>query len=279
MKISTYFSKLTFLLLIAGGNLLKAQPNGPDAPNYSLGWNGNGFEFNLSNSVTSNNYNEFYSEVEPNCACSDPVYNFQGYLVLQLINSIVALSELFDTSKARIVYQCDKADSIGNEYSYFQNGAQCDSSLVFAAANSGIQHNFTVVTDGFSGQAFTTGDSLCFAVLAYAHNSTMQNCNFQLAHISSKRNVANTCVFATSVREHEKIKLRAWPSPTTGEVNIELPNEEFGQVFVSDIAGNIVLTKTGQGKITFDLSDHVPGIYFAVLRTAAGNYFGKVLKN
>src|SRR5690606_20934173 len=69
----------------------------------------------LSNPVNSNNYREKYEQedkiniVDPedNSVVYDKFYRFEGYQIFQLKDASVAVSDIFNTEKARLVAQCD----------------------------------------------------------------------------------------------------------------------------------------------------------------------------
>jgi len=88
---------------------------GPHAPELVIQELNNELILMITNSVGSNNYNEKYSETDPFISTSipnaDKKYTFQGYQIYQLSKNDVALSDLSNPEKARLVAQCDIKDN------------------------------------------------------------------------------------------------------------------------------------------------------------------------
>ena len=85
--------------------------NGPDAPDLEIRELDQELIITLSNKVTSNNYEESYSEKDPYITKPDnllnsPNYEFQGYLVYQLVDATVSVTDLDNPDKARLVFVC-----------------------------------------------------------------------------------------------------------------------------------------------------------------------------
>jgi hypothetical protein len=63
----------------------------------------------------SNNYYENYRQVDPvlkASGASDSVYRFEGYLVYQLRDARVSVTDLDDPNKAALIAQCDIKNGI-----------------------------------------------------------------------------------------------------------------------------------------------------------------------
>jgi hypothetical protein len=133
----------------------------------------------LSNPTNSNNYGENYIENDPFIVSNDPnadkSYRFQGYQIYQLKNNQIAVSDLRDPTKARLVAQCDIKDNIENIVNF-----EFDEDLGFsvpiqmvAAQNEGIRHSFSVKTDLFAqgSTQLVNFKRYYYVAVAYAHNN------------------------------------------------------------------------------------------------------------
>ena len=97
--------------------------NGPDAPDISIRELDKELIISLTNSTSSNNYNESYIEKDPYISLASNVefenYEFQGYLIYQLKNATVSVTDLNDPDKARMIFRSDINDGVGgivNQY-------------------------------------------------------------------------------------------------------------------------------------------------------------------
>ena len=92
--------------------------NGPDAPDLTVRELDKELIFTLSNGSSSNNVNESYSEKDPYITKpanlqSDPNYDFQGYLIYQLINATTSVTDLDDPDKARLIITGQEYITVG----------------------------------------------------------------------------------------------------------------------------------------------------------------------
>ena len=164
--------------------------DGPDAPD--VDW----IELDqeliavLTNGPTSNNFNEEYEERGLEIPTPvpgqelDTTYNFEGYLLYQLVGPNVSNADFNDPSKARLVYQVDLKNGIGAIYNWLpvaNPNADVDPNapeFIFypevqvEGLDQGIRHTFVINEDQFA-----TGDRRLinhrryyFSALAYAHN-------------------------------------------------------------------------------------------------------------
>lgn len=171
-------------------------PFGPQAPNVVVQPLDKRLVFDLDNLPVSNNFKEGYgtdfsnrkyievSKKAYNAGYADSTYKFEGYLVYQLKNANVALSDIrskdgsINTDKARLVFQCDKKNGIKQLVNFEQstdiNKTYFDPKLMVEGADRGIQHSFDIAQDAF---ATGTSKSLVnykyyyYVVLAYAYNN------------------------------------------------------------------------------------------------------------
>lgn len=153
--------------------------DGPHAPELDVQEIENGLILYLSNTPTSNNYNENYEELDPFIVSADPSadkkYRFQGYQVYQLVNDGVSSSELTDPSKARLVAQCDIKDEVSKliNFEFDANAEGSYPTLRVDGSNEGIKHAFHLTED-----AFASGDKRLinfktyhYMAIAYGYNN------------------------------------------------------------------------------------------------------------
>lgn len=151
----------------------------PNAPDMSAQELENEVILMLSNSPSSNNFNEEYVEFDPFIVAPDPTadlnYRFQGYQIYQLASSSASLSDLEDPTKARLAAQCDVKDGIGRIVN-FEFDQDLNASIPVERVDGedkGIRHSFRITND-----LFAQGDSRLvnfkryyFVAIAYAYNN------------------------------------------------------------------------------------------------------------
>lgn len=160
--------------------------DGPNAPDLSFQELDREVILYISNSPSSNNFNEEYFEFDPNIVQphpvlagkrSDSLYRFEGYLIYQLADATVSVESLKDPNKVRLVAQFDKKNEVSKVVNYyFDEGIGATVPVVEVnGSNNGIKHSFTVTQD-----AFATGDNRLvnhkqyyYLALAYAWNEFM----------------------------------------------------------------------------------------------------------
>jgi len=158
--------------------------DGPDAPELTILEMDKQLIFHIWNRKNSNNYMEEpedYIERDPFIICPDDdpgcdkFYRFQGYQVFQLKNNGVSVSDRYDPSLAREVYQCDIKDGVGQLVNYYWNEELGGNEPVeeVNGADQGIEHTFTITED-----LFATGDDRLvnnkkyyYMVIAYGYNN------------------------------------------------------------------------------------------------------------
>lgn len=160
--------------------------DGPNAPDLSFQELDRELLVYISNSPSSNNFREAYTEYDPNIIQphpvlkpkrSDSLYRFEGYQVFQLKNASVSVESLKNPSLARLVAQFDKKNGIGKLTNfYFDESIGATVPVVeVRGGDNGIQHSFRLTQD-----AFATGDvrlvnhkQYYYMAIAYAHNEFM----------------------------------------------------------------------------------------------------------
>lgn len=158
--------------------------NGPDAPNLVIQELENELILTWTNPTTSNNYNENYYEDYDKSTNSDSLYRFQGYLVYQLKNELVTAADLYNSDKARLILQCDKADFVKQIVNF-----QYDLSLqalvpqeMVNGADQGIVHSMSVTEDKFAvgNPKLVNHKTYYFAVIAYGYSPTLVTPNYAI---------------------------------------------------------------------------------------------------
>ncbi|NBX38004.1 MAG: T9SS C-terminal target domain-containing protein [Flavobacteriia bacterium] len=153
----------------------------PHAPDLTVQELSNELILFLSNAPNSNNYQEGYQEVDPFIVPPSPnddkTYRFQGYQIYQLKNNTVALSDLTNPTKARLVAQCDVQDGVARIINF-----EFDQTLGFAVPkekvngeNKGIRHSFQITQDAFAqGQSrLINFKKYYYLAISYAFNNYM----------------------------------------------------------------------------------------------------------
>lgn len=160
--------------------------DGPDAPDLS------GVELNkeiillISNRQgVSNNFKVFpgdYEEEDPFIITPegespyDNKYRFQGYLIYQVADQSVSVSDLEDLDKARLAFQCDIKDDVTDLINYeFDESlnASVPKHKVRNAANAGIVNSFRVTNDLFSetDPRLVNFKTYYFIAISYGYNN------------------------------------------------------------------------------------------------------------
>lgn len=159
--------------------------DGPDAPDLGGVELDREIILHLSNRKgLSNNFKEYpgdYVETDPFIVSPegenyDDIYRFQGYQIYQVSNPDVSINELDDISKARLAFQCDIKDDVGDLTNFVFNeevGASEPLPMVTDAANDGIKTTFRVTQDLFAveDRRLVNFKTYYFIAIAYAHNN------------------------------------------------------------------------------------------------------------
>lgn len=210
---------------------------GPDAPDLTIREMDQELIVTLTNNTLSNNFRESYKEVDPYIKNSpDSFYRFQGYMIFQLKDPTVLGSYLdeksqeVDPNKAKIVAQCDIADTIGRISNYFL--VSTDTVNVFQPTqmvhqaeapndffNAGIQHSFRVTKDYFTGGKLIDNKTYYYVAIAYGFNRQE----------SIKPTIAGTGRYLPYISGSRNAKVyQAVPHIVTGENGGMILNSKFG---------------------------------------------------
>ncbi len=160
---------------------------GPDAPNlYAesldrellLSWSYEGLE------AVSNNAYENYSQADPVLVAkgvSDPVFEFEGYILYQLKDNTVSAADLDNTERARVVAQCDIRNGVAtivNRTVKTLPGLPepiIEDQIMVQGENKGLFHSVRVTEDLFADgddKRLVNYRKYYYAIVAYAYNDT-----------------------------------------------------------------------------------------------------------
>jgi len=179
--------------------------NGPDAPDLTVRELDKELIFTLSNGETSNNINQSYSEFNPgSIGDPDSLYTFQGYLVFQLKNATVSVTDLDDPDKARLIYRSDVKDDVTgiiNRYfdvnlGFFIPVQEISPELsdgVIGSVDQGIESSFKITEDKFAlgNTRLVNHKTYYFMALAYGYNQAEEvvESNDYLPYKAGRRNI------------------------------------------------------------------------------------------
>ena len=222
--------------------------DGPDAPELLITELDQELIFQIYNPETSNNVNESYYEKDPfiNCGLDadgnkidcDKFFSFQGYLVYQVKDETVSVTDLQDINLSRLAFQCDVKDSVTQIVNYTWDeelGANIPREEV-NGKNEGIKHSFRLTEDLFAnGNAkLINHKSYYFIATAYAYND----------YKHYDQNDANT------IASSQKTPFKAGRKSSTGSIHafsaIPHKNASEGQGLVinSNYGDGLAITQT-----------------------------------
>jgi hypothetical protein len=156
--------------------------DGPDAPTLTIQELNKQLLFTITNNpYTSNNYEaRRYADFDPsiilpNNPTSDNIYRFQGYIVYQLADNSVSVTDLANPNLARKVFQCDIKDGVKQLINYIPDPTLgLVPTLMVNGADAGIQNSFSISQDLFSSTSdnnLVNFKNYYFMAVAYAYNN------------------------------------------------------------------------------------------------------------
>jgi hypothetical protein len=167
--------------------------NGPDAPDLEVRELNKELIFTLSNGSTSNNLNENYIEkdpyiTKPSNLLTDSAYTFQGYLVYQLKNNTVSVTDLDDPDLARLVFRSDVNDTVTGivnqyldpllgVYTPIEEVSSVLSDGVKGSIDQGTEYSFQITEDKFAlgNTRLVNHKTYYFMSLSYGYNRAEEN--------------------------------------------------------------------------------------------------------
>jgi len=161
-------------------NCFKLQ-RGPDAPELTIVPLDKSFRFSFNNLIQSNNYLQGYKEYVQYIPKNtfDTNYVFEGYKVYQLLDNSVNQFMTNDSTKAKLVYQCDLKNNITNIKNWTTKFNPITNMMEFFgkemievnAANKGIPQSFTITHDAFTHEKLKNDITYYYCAVAYGYNN------------------------------------------------------------------------------------------------------------
>jgi len=156
--------------------------DGPDAPDLTIQEISNQLLFTISNNpYVSNNYEaKRYQEADPTIQPvgtvlnPDQIFRFEGYIVYQLKDETVGPSDLYNTDKARIIFQCDVKNGVSQLINYTSDPILGNvPKLMVSGADGGVQNSFVVSEDKFASAdpRMVNFRNYYYMAVAYAYNN------------------------------------------------------------------------------------------------------------
>lgn len=151
--------------------------DGPDAPFMDVVELENEIILNLSYTSALNNYQLAYKETPSILrGTADSAYVFEGYKIYQVVDANTSVTDLENTSKARLIYQSDLKNGVGKivNWSVFDDpDVQAFVPKVMVdGEDKGISHSFRVTADQFANPSakLVNHKPYYFCVVAYGYN-------------------------------------------------------------------------------------------------------------
>lgn len=161
--------------------------DGPTAPDLTFTELDQKLIVYITNSPTSNNYEEKYAEYDPNIIQplpggdgerSDSMYVFEGYQIWQLANEQVSIENIHDPDLARIIAQFDIKNGVTNLVNYYYDESLQASVPVLEVVgqDNGISHSFVIDQNAFATDdvSLVNNTEYYYLAVAYAYNSYLQ---------------------------------------------------------------------------------------------------------
>lgn len=270
--------------------------NGPDAPDLTIQELENQLIIYLTNSTTSNNYKEAYVERDPYVSSlKDSLYSFQGYQVFQITDSSVTVTDLSNPDKARLIFQSDIKDGVGQIVNYYKNqslgGAWVPTEMVNSVdggtIDQGVNRSFVVTKDMFAkgSDELVNHKQYFFMAIAYGYNvgelSSDPNNRidgYNLPYISSRRNIKyytgiphTVSPEANGTEQHSNygdgVQLTRIEGQGNGGRIIDITSKSVDDILNSPVNRSIALTyERGAGPIDIKVVDplNVPSGNFTI---------------
>jgi len=150
--------------------------DGPDAPEMTIRELKNQLLFSLEKTDTT--AVEGYHEPDPTIVAGYEFFDFQGYKIYQIKDPTVAVTDLDNPDKARLVQQFDLKDTVTTliNYTFDKNIGVNVPVLKVAGENKGIKHSFSVTTDLFASGSIglVNNKTYFYMAVSYAYNEYKQ---------------------------------------------------------------------------------------------------------
>ena len=282
--------------------------NGPDAPDLNIRELDKELIFTLSNSGSSNNIDESYSEKDPYITkpynlANSPNYEFQGYLVYQLRDETVSVTDLSDPDKARLIYRSDIKDDVKGVVNHYldpilgvytpiEEVASTLSEGVIGSVDNGVEYSFQITDDKFAlgDTRLINHKTYYFMSLAYGYNRAEENASpYDVSdtaydgrnqpYISGRRNIQvysaiphfiESTGTTTAASYGEGVEITRIEGQGNGGFSLELTEETIVDILSSEEHRSLNPTyKQGQGPVSITVVDP--------LKIPVGNFTFKLM--
>ncbi len=246
--------------------------DGPDAPKLTIIELDKEFIFHISNPAGSNNYLEGYSQKDERIELiSDTItdydtlvidgkitaeerdsileemkkYKFQGYQVYQVKDGNVSVTELENTSVARIIFQCDIKDEASTLVNLEDGKALVEK---VNGANNGIVHSFKITEDFFAqgDNRLVNYKDYHYIAVAYAYNNYAPY-KIDVNYLSGQY---TPYLLGRKSTTGEIRSIKHTPHPNSSLDNGTFMNAEYGDMpAITKLSGN------GNGGLALDLEE------------------------
>ncbi len=208
--------------------------NGPNAPDVSIRELENEIRLNLvpskvtvfKNGKLELQNTESYSEDDTDIQGS---FDFEGYLVYQLLDESIQPSQYSNPDKARLVYQCDLSNGVSQITDFetaFESGQCYFNALVpVQGADKGINRSISIKKDAFQEESnLVNNKEYYYSVVAYGYNSRANELN----------NFQNDRVYQTYIESKKNIKVyKAIPHAKPGSIITDNAGTGFTMELIS----------------------------------------------
>ena len=272
--------------------------NGPDSPDLGIRELDKELIFTISNGVSSNNIDENYSEKDPYITKpanlqTNPNYEFQGYVVYQLVNATTTVTDLDNVDKARMIFRCDIKDdvaSIVNQYldpilgvfTPVEEISGVLSSGMKGSVDNGVEYSFKITEDRFAlgNTRLVNHKTYYYLALSYAYNKAEENADpYDVDHpdydghnqpyIAGRRNILTYSAIPHFVEPEaggtllnssfgDGVKIERLEGTGNGNIPLELTQETVDEILNSSSHRSLYpIYKNGLGPIDVTVVDPV----------------------
>ena len=272
--------------------------NGPDAPDLNIRELDKELIFTLSNEGSSNNIDETYSEKDPYITKPEnllnyPNYEFQGYLVYQLKDATVSVTDLDDPDKSRLIFRSDIKDDVTGivnqyldpilgVYTPIEEVASVLSEGVIGSVDKGVEFSFRIADDKFAlgNTKLVNHKTYYFMSLAYGYNKAEENSSpydvnaedydgRNQPYISGRRNIKVYSAIPHFTEPEnggmilnasygDGIKIKREEGQGNGGIALDLTSETINQILNSDDHRSLFpVYEQGAGPVSITVVDPV----------------------
>ena len=237
---------------------------------------------------------ESYSEKDPYITkpynlANSPNYEFQGYLVYQLRDETVSVTDLSDPDKARLIYRTDIKDDVKGivnhyldpilgVYTPIEEVASTLSEGVIGSVDNGVEYSFQITDDkfAFGDTRLINHKTYYFMSLAYGYNRAEENASpYDVSdtaydgrnqpYISGRRNIQvysaiphfiESTGTTTAASYGEGVEITRIEGQGNGGFSLELTEETIADILSSEEHRSLNPTyQQGKGPVSITVVD------------------------